>query len=362
VTQIRPPRLAALGALALVALLAMPTVAFAATNPQIARTGGMSATLPILGGGVAVTVALDPAGSISGVTVGNPALAKGDSSSDFVKFATSDGKTRVTVRALGSRLSISARATTLAELVGTGTWKANVFGNGVSSASYTVGSDTSGNPTVTLGTPAPLASGVTWTASKPAARSDGKDGGRAMATAGGTFSYQGFTKRLTISVRVDKADKDDPGRASLSITLSGRDVQRLTGSLADLAGAGTRTWSGYLCDGKTKVTVAYHVAADGTIAFDSATGGTATHKSVKGGGLWVRFDGTGVGFAARLHKNSDGTYTLRAAGFSGRCARVGDGKGECASGNRSGGHDRGGHDRDRAGDRGGRGGWGGGRH
>jgi hypothetical protein len=316
-SQVR--RLAAVLALALAVLIALPGMAFAATNPQIAATGGMTATLPILGGGVSVTVALDPAGNISGVTVGNPALAQTKTSTDFVKFATADGKTKVTVKAIGSKLSISAKATTLAELVGTGTWSANVFGNGVSSAQYTIGDDGSGNPTVSVTDPSPLASGVTWKAGFTGSH-DGKEGG-ASAIAGGTFSYQGFTKTLKIAVKVEKAHGSDPGSASLKITLTGRDVQSLGGTLADLAAAGTRTWSGYLCDGTTKVTVSYHVNADGTIGFDGATGGTATTTTTDHGGLRVRFQGTNVGFSAQVKDNHDGTFTLKAHGFSGSCGQ-----------------------------------------
>jgi hypothetical protein len=316
-------RLAVVLAIALAALIALPGMAFAATNPQVAATGGMTATLPILGGGVSVTVALDPAGNVSGVTVSDPSLTQTKSSTGVVKFATADGKTKVVVKALGSKVSISAKVTTLAELVGTGTWSANVFGNGVSSAQYTIGDDGSGNPTVSLTDPSPLASGVTWKAGTPMSHS-GKQGG-APATAGGQFSYQGFTKTLKVSVSVEKPHGNEPGSASLKITLIGRDVQKLTGTLADLAAAGTRTWAGYLCDGTTKVTVSYHVNADGTIGFDGATGGTAVQKAGKNGGLSVRFTGTNVGFAARLKDNGDGTFTLMAAGHSGQCGKGGHG-------------------------------------
>jgi hypothetical protein len=310
------------------ALLAMPATAAAATNPTIAQTGGMSATLPILGGGVAVTVALDPAGNITGVTVGNPALAQTKATSEFVKFATADGKTKVTVKARGSRLAISARVTTLAELVGTGTWTADVFGTGTkTSVSYTIGDDGKGNPTVSLGTPAPLPASATWTAGTP---KSGKGDGGASASSGGSFAYQGFTKKLTVSVRVEKPDGEDPGGASLRITVSGRDVQKLADSLAALNAAGTHAWSAYLCDGKTAVTVSYHVNLDGTIGFDGATGGAFT-QTTKDGALRVRFKGSNVGVAVSLKNNGDGTYTLRVKGSSGLC-----GKGE--------GHHKGGGD------------------
>ncbi len=312
-----------LSSLAFAALmLAFPAGVAATTNAPIAQTGGMTATLPILGAPVSVTVALDPSGNITGVTVSDPSLAQTSSTPEVVKFANTGGTTKVTVRAMGSRLAISAKVTTLAELIGSGTWSADVFGTGSkSNATYTIGDDGSGNPTISLGTPTGGPSGVTWKAAAPKA---GSDDGEAWASAGGTFSYQGFDKQLRITVKVDKED----GYARLSITLAGRDVQVLTGSLSDLAAAGVRTWSAHLCDG-TAVTVKYHVNPDGTIGYDGATGAAATATPTEHG-LAVRFDGTAVGLMVTLKSNEDGTYTLVARGFSGSCdkpASKGKGKG-----------------------------------
>jgi hypothetical protein len=66
------------------------------------------------------------------------------------------------------------------------------------------------------------------------------------------------------------------------------------------------------------VSVAYHVAADGTVAFDSSVGPTASVKSGEHG-LKVRFDGTKVGVKISLRQNEDGTYTLQVKGSSGHC-------------------------------------------
>jgi hypothetical protein len=237
-----------------------------------------------------------------------------------------------------------------------------VFGTGKATVPYTIGKDADGNPTVTLGaltTPA----GVVATKVDPKAKvfdkKDKDDRGSAWAFAGVTFTRDGFTKHLSIWISVHKAD----GAARLAIVLSGRDRQKLTGSLADLAGA--RTWTAKLCDG-TAVSVKYHVAADGTVVYDGATGAPATEKafdfgsagkSHKGGakdaqrgdfvsGFLVRFDKTRVGMAAALFKNADGTYTLKVFGRSGYC---GQGKADQSHGHRGGGS-------------GGWGGWGGDHH
>lgn len=304
------------GAAAVAMLLALPAGTLAVTNVPIAQTGGMTATLPIMGSGLTVTVALDTStGNISSATVSDPALTQTSTSPEIVKFANSGATTKVTVKAMGSRLAISAKVTTLAELVGNGTWSADVFGTGTkTSASYSIGDDGSGNPTVTLGTPAPLPAGATWTAAPP---KTGGDEGESMASAGGTFSYQGFKKTLRITVTVDKED----GYARLSITLTGRDAQVLTGTLADLAAAGQRTWSGIECDG-TAVSVKYHVdgTGKGSVVFDSSTPTGATSFPAEDG-IAVWFPKTNVGVVIRLRDNGDGTYTLSVRGHSGNCGK-----------------------------------------
>ncbi len=321
-----PVRLSGL-AVAAILLAAVPAGVAATTNAPIAQTGGMTATLPLLGTPLTVAVTLDPVGNISGVAL-NPtsALSKTKSGTDFVKFTNADGTVKVTVKAMGGRLSIKARAKKLGDLLGTGSWSADVFGTGAkSTASYTVGMDAGGKPTVVIGTVSTPA-GVTWKLGpaealkispeivkpgsiKPGiATTDMGPGSRAAAE--GTFSWQGFTKRLTISVHVS-----GDGTASLAITLSGRDVQRLNGTLTSLAGA--RTWSGHLCNG-TAVTVKYHVASDGTVVYDGATGATATEKGFdKGFMAW--FAKSRVGLFVNLVAQSDGTWTLFVHGRSGDC-------------------------------------------
>jgi hypothetical protein len=214
-----------------------------------------------------------------------------------------------------------------------------VFGTGKAAVAYTIGKDADGNPTVTLGAIS-VPSGVVATKLDPGSKSDPKKSktsdGRAWAWAGVSFSHDGFTKRLSISISAKLPD----GPAKLALVLSGRDRQKLSGTLAQLAG--DRTWSARLCDG-TKVAVNYHVGSDGTVVYDGATGAPATERDFKSGevdkkasmptkhselgnvlsGIAVRFEKTHVGVAVRLIKNADGTYTLKVSGFSGHC---GEGK------------------------------------
>ena len=89
--------------------------------------------------------------------------------------------------------------------------------------------------------------------------SDGDDHDGAWASQSVKFTNDGFTMRLTITVRVDN-DDENPGEAKLSFTLTGKDIQRLT--LAELVG--DHTWTGTLCDG-TAASFTYTVNADGTL-------------------------------------------------------------------------------------------------
>lgn len=295
-------------------LVAFPAGVFAQTNGPIAQTGGMTAVLPLFGSGLTVAVTLDTVGNISNVAV-TPSGVVTQTSADptIVKFANTDGTTKVAVKAKGDKLSISAKSGSLADFVGAGTWSADVFGTGVESVGYTIGDDGTGKPTLAIGTPTVVA-GVTAVVIAPT--SDSEDG-EASASGGVTFSADGFVKRLRITIEVDEVG----GPAHLKITLTGKDRQTLSDSLDALVAVGNRTWSAYLCDGTTQVTVTYKVNADGTVSFVGTTPATPT-ATVKTSdkGFRVRFDGTKVGVKVSLHANEDGTtYTLSVKGSSGKC-------------------------------------------
>lgn len=313
-----PLRLTGL-AVAAFLLAATPAGVAATTNAPIAATGGMTATLPLLGTSLTVAVTLDAVGNIKGVALDpSTALSKTKSGDDFVKFTNTDGSVKVTVKAMGGQLAIKARAKLLSDLLGTRSWSADVFGTGTpSTAAYTVGKDTSGNPTVKINSVSVSPSaGITWTANPvPAvkiapknAKPANKDKG-SSAVAGGTFAWQGFTKRLSITAHVA-----GDGTASLAIILSGRDAQKRNGTLLSLAGPWT--WSAHECNG-TAVTIKYHVAG-GKVVYDGATGATATEKSFANG-FMAWFDKGRTGVFVNLVSQANGTYTLLVYGRSGDC-------------------------------------------
>ncbi len=328
-TRTRARLASAFGGLMIIALLAFPAGVFANTGEPIAQTGGMSATLPLFGMPLTVDVTLDKTtGNISGVALTPTGdFTASTTKPEIVKYANAAGTTTVSVRAFGSSETVRAKSGALADFLGSGSWSADVFGtSSTSSVAYTIGDDGSGHPTLAFGTITP-GTNITDSVTGPTMHS-GDRGSWAIGTV--KFSYQGYDKRLTIAVGVGK-----DGKASVKLTLSGRDRQKTTGSLADLAAAGQRTWSAHLCDG-TAVAVLYHVvdtAGVGSIAYDSATGGTVTTKSftgkgfgdkhgsdAKASGLWARFDGTAVGVSVWLRDNGDGTFRLVTRGFSGWCA------------------------------------------
>jgi hypothetical protein len=309
-----PRRIMATIAVSLVALLALPMVVLATTSDAIAQTGGMTATLPLLGSSLTVEVTLDGTGNLSKVNldpVGTSSASK--LSAHAVTFDSADGTTQVKIKATGDKLSIKASAGTLDAIVGPGTWSADVFGTGSkSTVAYTVGKAADGSPTLTLGT-VNAASGIAVAAGTPQTGSHEQGASASVKVA---FSRDGYTKTLSIRVSV-KAKGSHP--ASLQISLSGKDRQMVSGALADLVGP--HTWSGKACDG-TAVAITYTVLADGTVVYGSATGGTATVKT-RDHGFAARFDGTKLKVQVSLKQAEDGAYSLSTSAKRGGCLHQG---------------------------------------
>jgi hypothetical protein len=298
---------------ALAALLALPMTVLGNTSAAIAQTGGMTVELPLLGGPLTVGVTLDGVGNVSQVNltpVGTYSATK--LGPHAVTFTKGDGTTQVSIKAKGDKLSVKASAGTLAGLKGSGTWSANVFGTGSAIVAYTIGDATGGTPTIVI-TSATAPSGITVVQDAPKTRTEDHESSASVKVA---FTANGYTRTLSISVSVDT---EGTHKASLKITLSGKDRQKLTGTLAQI-GIGLHTWTGKLCDG-TAVGIRYNVLGDsstGSVAFLDATGGTTTVKSNEHG-FSVRFDGTRAKVKVSLEKAHDGTWALRVDPGTGEC-------------------------------------------
>jgi hypothetical protein len=299
-----------LAGMTLVALLALPAVVLGNTSGPIAQTGGMTATLPLFGSPLKVAVTLDVVGNISAVDI--------DPIGDFsatrvgphaVSFETTDGAVQVKIKAKGDKMSIRASASSLADLVGSGTWSADVFGTGdLSEVAYTVGAALDGTPTLAIDSVAAAPSGVVVDAMPVENKTDEKG---SSASARIEFSFEGFVKHLKIKVSV-RHEGDRVAR--LSFELSGKDRQKLSGTLEELVGA--HSWTGFLCDG-TPATVNFMVNLDGTVSFVDAT--PAATRTDTAHGFKARFDGTRTKVKVKLAQNEDGTWTLKGDAKTDRC-------------------------------------------
>lgn len=300
-----------LAGLTLAALLALPAVVLGNTSGPIAQTGGMTATVPLLGAPLTVAVTLDVVGNITNVDL--------DPVGDFsatrvgphaVSFETADGTVQVKIKAKGNKLSMRASASSLDSLIGSGTWSADVFGTGEQTeVAYTIGATTDGCPTLEVEPVTPPA-GATVEQQPVETETDDEE---CSASARIDFSSDdGFVKRLTIEVEVDN-EGDRP--ATLKIQLSGKDRQRLEGDLADLVG--DHSWSGFLCDA-TAVAVTFTVNEDGSVTFVEATGAPATSLDT-GNGFHVRFDDTKTKVKVKLVQADDGSWVLRVDAKTDKC-------------------------------------------
>lgn len=300
--------------IALIALLALPMSVLGNTSGPIAQTGGMTVELPLLNSSLKVVVTLDGVGNVSLVSLdpvgtGTEAYAATKLGPHAVTFTRADGATQVSIKAKGDKLSVKATAGTLAALRGSGTWSANVFPAKPATVGYTVGAAADGSPTVAINSV--VAAGVTVVQEPPKTETEDHEASASVKIA---FSLNGYTKKLSISVSVDT---EGTHKASLKITLSGKDKQKLSGSLAEI-GLGLHTWSGKLCDG-SPVSIAYNVLDNGTVAYTSATGGTVTVKSSENG-FSARFDGTKAKVKVQLKKAENGTtYRLKVEARIGEC-------------------------------------------
>ena len=296
--------------LALVVLLALPMAAFANTSEAIAQTGGMTVVLPFPGTDLSVVVKLDAVGNLTQVDlapIGTYSATK--VGPHAVTFENSGDTSQVKIKAKGDKLAVSASAPTLASFLGTGSWSADLFGTGTATTvAYTVG-DSGGAPTIALGAIVPAA-GITVVPGTPKMKT-GSSGSEASVRI--EFSKDGFTKKLDIKVSV-KADGERP--ASLKITLSGKDRQKLNGTLAQLAGL--HSWSGHLCNG-APVSFTYTVRDPaGTVAFGTATGATATAKP-SNHGFTVRFDGSKTKVKVSLNQKKDLSWELKVRAKTDKC-------------------------------------------
>lgn len=221
-------------------------------------------TLPLFGAPLTLDVSTDPSGQLASVSI-NPAdgyTAVVDRPNK-VSFVNEDGTAKVRVTAGKRGQSASAKGTTLADVSGPGGWSGDVFGNGTTTTvSFTVGAAADGGPDIT---------GVTSSDPSATIGDTGHFGGRSTEVARASVSFAAAGQKRTLWITVMVSERDEKSRASVSVSLS--NVRGVAQDAADAAG--TKTWSGMLCDG-TAASITYTVGTDGSISDVTATPAGAT--------------------------------------------------------------------------------------
>jgi hypothetical protein len=272
---------------ALVGLTGLHTAA--AADPPTTTT---TVTLPLFGAPLTMDVTTGPGGNISNVSVdpadNTVATTLKPHKVVFQSANPSDPSAdpaRVTIKSRFGGQSISARAGSLGDVSGPGSWAGDLFATGTNTTvNFTVGAGSDGNPDIT-GVTSSDSSAVIGEVKHFAGGDDHHEGdeGHAAAWVSIKFTSSGGdqSRMLTIAVKVHTGE--DHSGAKVSITLS-----RIHGVAQDAATvAGPHTWSGSLCDG-TAASIAYTVAADGTVSDVTVTPDTATVHT-KGGGIAAKF-------------------------------------------------------------------------
>lgn len=262
---------------ALVSGLALPTASAADPDPVT------TVTLPLFGAPLTLDITSGPGGVISDVAVepadGNVATHLKPhkvvfKSANLLDPTGDPGK--VVIKSGHGGQSVSARAGSLGDISGPGKWSGDLFGTGsASTVSFTIGAAADGGPDIT---------GITTSGETAdvgdvkhfSGDGDDHEGDETSQSAWVTIKFTNETgdqsRNVTIAVRVRSGDDgdDDDDESSAKVSIS---VGRIKG-VAGMA-VGDHTWVGRLCD-NTVASIAYTVAADGTITFGAITPAGAT--------------------------------------------------------------------------------------
>jgi hypothetical protein len=250
-------------------------------------------TLPLFGVPLTIDITTGPGGALTDVSV-DPAdnTVATQLRPHKVVFHSANAAdptadpAKVVVRSKHGGQSVSARAGSLADVSGDGSWSGDVFGDGnASSVTFTIGG-TDAAPDIT-GTTATPAAGITAEVGTVEHSTGDDDESSASARVSVTFTTAAGdqSRVLTIKVKVETDDDGDDGDSSAKLSIS---LGRIKGVAIDAAAAaGPHTWTGLLCDNST-ATIDYTVALDGSVSGVAATPDTATVKT-DGGKIDVRF-------------------------------------------------------------------------
>jgi hypothetical protein len=269
-----PPSVALADSSAPVDTTPTPDTAAPAQNPAPV-TATSSVTLPLFGAPLTVDVSTGPGGALAAVNVA-PAdtMTAAVDRPQKVAFVNADGTAKVVVRARDGGQRVEAKAGSLADVTGPGSWSGDVFGTGTTTTvTFDVVADADGAPTLSN----IVSSDATAVVGTPR---QGQWHDDDVVHALVTFSNGTQQRFLWIAVRSD----DEGGRQYATVSVSLSELKGVRTERAALVGP--QQWNGVLCDG-APAQINYTINADGTIS--DATSVPATDVRVEGSRLKARF-------------------------------------------------------------------------
>jgi uncharacterized membrane protein YgcG len=241
-------------------------------------------TLPLFGAQLKLDIVNGPGGVLTSVTVtpaaGNVATKLDPHKVVFESANLTDptgDPAKVVIKSRNGTQKISARAGSLADVAGPGSWVGDVFGTGnLTTVPFTI-ADVGGAPTITIGTMI-LAADVTVPVAPVVQTSSGDDDDEGVEqSARATIKFvnaPGGDQSRTLSINVKIEEDDGKAEAKLSISL---------GKIKGVEGmaVGTHTWIGVLCN-NADASIAYTVLADGTLTLGAITPAGSTTSTDEG--------------------------------------------------------------------------------
>ena len=242
-------------------------------------------TLPLFGAPLTIGITTGPGGALAAVTV-DPATGNTPTSASPHKVVFQSANltnptgdpAKVVIRSKKGGQSVSARAGSLADVTGAGKWSGDVFGDGVAASSVTftiAGTDAAPDITGTAATPAAGITAVVGTVEHSTGEGDDDEGNSVSARVSVTFTNAAGDQSRTLSIKV-KVGTDEDGNTSAKLSISLGRIKGVEGKAV-----GSHTWTGVLCN-NSAASIAYTVAADGTITVGAITPPGATSSTNEG--------------------------------------------------------------------------------
>lgn len=266
-------------------------------------------SLPLLSVALTIEVTTGPGGELSSIAV-NPAdgFTATNVKPNRVAFVNDAGTARIVVKSREGGQRVEAKAGSLAEVSGAGSWSGDVFENGtITHVTFVIGAGAGGGPDitgVTVDDPTAVIGATEY------GDDDGDDGDdERSARVKIQFVNGSQTRSLSIKVETetesdDDADGDDDQETHAKVRVSLSRIKNVAVAAETLVGP--QRWDGVLCDGSA-ASITYVIADDGTLNTVVVTPPTAevdsSERSIK-----VSFE-TGERVRIKV-KNHDGLRRL----------------------------------------------------